>query len=138
MTTRIFMHLVAVLALLVSACAGSPEQPAETLEQRVQGRWDALVSQDFETAYQYFSPGMRQTVRFQDFLRQMFARTVAWTDAKFEEVSNCDGDACKVAVNVFYRVRAPAGAGEFKSVQVLHENWIRSAGQWYFVPRDAL
>jgi len=124
--------------LLLAACAGNPSPPVETLEQRVQGRWDALLADDLEAAYQYFSPGLRQTVRFQDFVRNMASRTIQYTGAAVKEDASCDGDACKVEVVVAYAVRAPAGGGMFKSSSIVHENWIRTDGQWFFVPMEVL
>ena len=138
MKTTKFKLVVVALLLMTSACAGTPDTTASILEQRAQGRWDALLSQDLETAYQYFSPGQRQTVRYQDFVSQIVSRSVLWTDASFVEVVACDGDACTVKVRVHFQVRAPVGAGQFKSSQVMRENWIRSNGQWYFLPKDVL
>lgn len=136
-TTMLKLAMVALI-VMISACAGTPAAPTETLEQRVQGRWDVLLSDDLEAAYQYFSPGMRETVRYQDFVRKMASRTVRWTGASFQEVTSCDVDVCKVKTLVRYEVRAPAGAGTINSSKVMHENWIRSDGQWYYVPEEVL
>jgi hypothetical protein len=138
MKTTILKPIVVALLLMIGACAGTPETTARILEQRAQGRWDALLSEDLEAAYQYFSPGQRQTVRYQDFVRQIVSRSVRWTGASFVEVAACDGDACTVKIRVHFQVKAPVGAGQFKSSQLMRENWIRSDGQWYFLPADVL
>ena len=129
---------MAALILAISACASAPSTPAQTLGQRVQERWDALLSQDLETAYRYLSPGQRQVLRFQDYVMQQASRSVRLTSARFKEVTSCDDGVCSLKVLVGFEVSAPAGAGLYRSSQIMHENWIESDGQWYFVPEDVL
>lgn len=139
MTTRMTRYLAPLLVLLLAACAGSPKQPAETLEQRVQGRWDVVIARDFRAAYQYFSPGLRASVSYEQYLRSVFARTVRWSEGEFKEILECDEGVCKVKTSIHYEVSGLVpGGGAFKSVRAVIEDWIQVDGIWYFVPPDIL
>jgi hypothetical protein len=126
--------LVATI-LMMTACAGVTKTPVETLEQRVQGRWDAVISGDYQTAYQYMSPGQREVVSYEMYLKSVFARTVRWTGGEFREVVGCEESACKVRTAITYEVSGlTPGQGRFSSVRAVIEDWIQIDGVWYFVP----
>jgi hypothetical protein len=139
MLTRISKYIVPMAVLLLGACASSPELSMETLEQRVQGRWDVVIAGDYQAAYQYFSPGLRQSVSYENYLRSVVARTVRWTDGQFKEILKCDESVCKVQTTIHYEVSGLVpGGGAFKSVRVVIEDWIQVDETWYFVPPDIL
>ena len=139
MTTRLSRYFMPLAILLLAACAGSPKQPVETLEHRVQGRWDVVMAGDYQAAYQYFSPGLRTSVSYENYLGSVATRTVRWTDGQFKEILECDEDTCKVKTAIHYEVSGLVpGGGAFKSVRIVIEDWIQVDETWYFVPPDIL
>lgn len=127
-----------ILGLLLAGCASAPDAPVESLADRVDTKWQALTKGDYRTAYAFYSPGYRQTVTYEAFLRGMLSRTIRWTGAQVDDVSDCDESVCKVRVAVFYSTKAPTGGGAWNADKVLYENWIKSGDNWYFVPEGAL
>jgi hypothetical protein len=124
---------VAILALLMAACA-SPTKSASSVEARAQARWDALLARDYDTAYSLYSPGYRSAQSRVDFELAIRSRRIAWTAADVQE-SHCEEDACTVVTNVGYRIGSPVpGVPKWESEHRLEERWVRTKGQWWFVP----
>jgi len=120
------------VGLLLSACGGEPAPPRETLEERVMARWNLMLERDFETSWEYHSPGFRQMNPRFDFARDMAARPVRWQAAELESI-DCDGDVCNVRVRVTYRV--PAAPGPLRNLDMeraVDEVWIRVEDDWWF------
>lgn len=128
--------MIGLAALLAGGCATTGSEPA-TIEARAQARWDALIAGDMAQAYAYYSPGYRSVVELPAFERLMARRTVSWTGAEYQEKGPCDDMTCKVRVALFYRVkpRLP-GAGPFDGSRIIHEDWIFTENQWFFVPKQ--
>lgn len=116
----------------VSGCVdkASPDM----VDKRVVERWNLLVAHEAEKAYDYLTPGYRATQTRENYALAMNNRPVQWSGATFKD-KTCDGDRCKVEVNVSYSVIAPGMAGRpVKSESVQAETWIRVNGEWYFLP----
>ena len=58
-------------SFVVSACA-TTTSTSDVIEQRATARWDALLSEDVEAAYEYLSPGYRSSVSYKQYY-QVFA-----------------------------------------------------------------
>lgn len=129
---RVFFLL---LALLLSACAAQqPHQAGDSVEERAQARWDALLARDFDTAYTLYSPGYRSANSRVDFEIELRTRRVVYTSADVLE-SRCEGDACTVITKVGYRVGSPVpGVPQWDSERRIEERWVRTGGEWWFVP----
>lgn len=105
-----------------------------SLGKRAQERWDALLAGDFDTAYEYYSPGFRSSHSRGDFEVMMRLRKVQFTDAKYAD-QDCEGDRCTVTFDVGYRIASPVpGLDTWESTQKLEETWVRTQGQWWFLP----
>ena len=133
--TKRFAMLLGVLcaAALLSACASSGKK-TETIEERVNGRWAALLGNDIEGAYRYLTPGYRTSVTLQQYRRAIENRKVKWTSAKYVK-SKCDESTCAVQVNVGFTVYgALPGVKSMSSSQYTDETWILVDGHWYMVP----
>jgi predicted small secreted protein len=135
--TRTFRQCVIVLLLatLMSACA-TTKSPETDIRQRAQARWDALLAGDYDTAYQYYSPGYRSSTSRVDFEISTRLRAVRWTSVEVLE-SSCEADVCTVSTHAGYTVvGALPGVPEWKSKKKLTERWVRTRGQWWFLPED--
>lgn len=124
-----------LLATLVSACATSPGSKTD-IKQRAQERWDAVMAGDYDTAYSYYSPGYRSANSRVDFEIALRVRRVRWTSAEVQE-SSCDADVCTLVTTVGYAVAgAVPGVPVWKNKKNIEERWVRTEGQWWFLPED--
>ncbi len=131
---RIGSLALLLVILLLSACATTDTPGTESIAERAQARWDALLSGDLETAYSYYSPGYRSTTSVIDFGVELRTRRVRWTSAEYREHS-CEPNRCSVAFDIGFLVpKAVPGVDEFKGKSVIEETWIKSAGEWWFLP----
>lgn len=125
---------LALAALILSACATTSKPPEEAVKERAQERLDLLIAQDYAAAYEYLSPGYRSGVTLNDYQRRMLRQRTQWTRATVGE-SDCSEDACKVRISIEYTIYgAVPGVSRFDSRAASTEDWVRSGGQWYFVP----
>jgi hypothetical protein len=124
-----------LLAALVSACATS--QPAASdIRQRAQARWDAVLAGDYDTAYGLYSPGYRSSHSRVDFEIEQRLRRIKWSSAEVQE-SSCEADVCTVVTRVAYQVAgAVPGVPDWKSKKDVKERWVRTDGQWWFLPEE--
>ena len=127
--------LVTLAAVLVAACAGSPEAPSaeQIVEERAQARWDHLAAGQFGDAWEYLTPAFRQSTSRDDYVFDMRQRRVRWTGAEVMGV-DCEVDRCEVAVLVSYR--PVGGARQFRQMELNRdrsETWIRVGGQWWHI-----
>ena len=122
-----------VVALSISACAGSTAR-GQSIEQRAQARWDALLGKDFEQAYSYLSPGFRSSQSLGDYEMAFRLRRVRYDSAVYMD-KQCETDACTVRLNMGYTLTAPLrGVKIWKSKAVINEKWVRIKGRWWFLP----
>lgn len=122
-----------LLALLLGACATNGASK-NGIEDRAQARWDAILANDLDTAYGYYSPGYRTATSRVDFEIAMRLRKVKWVSADVLE-SSCEADLCTLTTLVGYEITKPVpGVPEWKSKQKVSERWVRTEGQWWYVP----
>ncbi len=119
--------------LLLTACGGSEPEPSQSLEERVMARWAYMIERDFESAWEYYSPGFRQMTPQQDFARDMGRRPVRWRSAELAWIECDRAERCEARVDVIFQaLGAPAGQSQMRVPQRLTETWILSDGQWWF------
>jgi len=106
----------------------------DMVDTRSVERWNFLVAHEAEKAYDYLTPGYRATQTRENYAASMNTRPVQWTGVTFKD-KTCDGDRCKVNVNVRYSVAMPGMAGrKMDGERVQSETWIRVNGEWFFLP----
>ena len=121
--------------LLLSACATTTKSE-DTIEKRVMGRWDALLSEDVEAAYEYLSPGYRSSVSLTQYHRWLLLKKVRWTGANYIE-SDCEETVCNVKISLDFTIYgAVPGVKSFESKQTIKESWVQVNGSWYLVPKN--
>lgn len=128
--------LVLLLVMLLSACATtSTAEPENIVRERAQARWDALLTGDFATAYSYYSPGFRSATSVVDFEIGIRMRKVQYRSAEYQD-QNCEKSICTVRFELGYRVAKPVpGVDNWESSSVVSEQWIKSDGEWWFLPQ---
>ena len=132
------MRLAALAALFVAlAGCNTNSDPTADVEKRAVDRWNFLISHQAEKAYDYLSPGTRETQTRESYATAMNSRPVRWTAAKYNH-KECDADRCKVYIDVSYSVAMP-GAGAvgkpIESTSTQTETWVRVKDDWYFLPK---
>ena len=132
------MRLAALAALFVAlAGCNTNSDPTADVEKRAVDRWNFLISHQAEKAYDYLSPGTRETQTRESYATAMNSRPVRWTAAKYNH-KECDADRCKVYIDVTYSVAMP-GAGAIgkpiESTSTQTETWVRVKDDWYFLPK---
>jgi len=128
--------LVILTALSLLAGCGPSSQPAtESVEERAQARWDYMVARDFQSAYEYYSPGYRETVSLANFSVDMANRPVVWVSAEVAEAECESQDRCNLVAEVTYRVPGgPTGINEMRMTRKIEELWLRLEGEWWLSP----
>ena len=134
--------LLIVTALFLVACAGtggsSGGAPSANSDvaKRATDRWEALLAPDYDAAYDFYSPGYRSSTSRGDFELSQRLRKIHFTDAEFQG-QECDENVCTLTFRTFYRIPSPLpGVETFDGNTVSEEKWIRTDGQWWFLPDD--
>ncbi|MCX7552641.1 hypothetical protein OS175_02020 [Marinicella sp. S1101] len=128
------LGIAALSMLLLTGC-----QTNEDLETSVNNRWAAIISNDLEGAYSYFSPGYKEIENLQSFQVRMATAMInmKWTAAKYK-TSNCESESvCNVSVEVDYTYTFPRRSfGKTEAKTTVYENWIKIDGAWRHVPKS--
>lgn len=132
-----FFTVAAIVALV--ACAAAPEKKDEdnsVIKERAVARWNLLIAHKADKAYDYLSPGYRDTISREKYAGEMDERGVKWEKVDYAS-QECQPATCKVRLLVEYKVQLKGSVGTVKSMGPLVETWIKTDGKWYFLP-DAL
>ncbi|MGV6826497.1 MAG: hypothetical protein ACWA5Q_05935 [bacterium] len=123
------------LAAEVGSKESIAEQEAHKLIDRVQGRWDALIDQDFKGAWEFETPGYKAAYDWKQY-RAKFGMHIAWTGARVHRVEVHEdlvaNPVAKVLVKVKYVALLAVESDEkIESERVLSEKWLKEGDQWY-------
>jgi len=122
---------LAVLVLL-SACQSEPD-PAHV---RAQAKWDHLIAEEYAEAWEYYTPGYRETSPVEQYRASLQQRPVRWEEAEVIS-SECEESRCEVEIDITYSIpRARAGLEQVRPTRPIRETWILSRGQWWFTPEN--
>ena len=135
-TNRLRFAAFGAFALFLVGCNFSGDKAAD-VEKRAVDRWNLLIAHQAEKAYDYLTPGTRETQSRENYAAGMNNRPVKWKQAKFNR-KECDADRCKVYIDVSYSVVAP-GTGAMgkpmESTSTQSETWVYVENEWYFLPK---
>jgi hypothetical protein len=107
-----------------AAAPTTPEAKQALVRQRSAARWDLLIKGDFEGAYEYLSPGSKETITLLRFKSNI--RKDAFRSIDIQSVT-CDGDVCQVKLQLTYDHPKMKGI-----VTPVSESWIVDGAQaWY-------
>jgi hypothetical protein len=118
-----------------AATALNSTDPNTSLPLRSAMRWNLIIEGKPEQAYDYLSPGYRSTREREDYATRIRNRPVKWTKVAYADHDCASTDACSVKINIDYKINMPQ-VGEVESTDVLIEQWVKSDGQWYFLPDE--
>lgn len=125
---------LALLGLLLAAAGCTDKSNPDTIDRRSVERWNYLIAHQAEKAYDYLTPGFRQTQTRENYATAMNSRPVQWKAAKFNK-KECEADRCKVTIDVTYSVTLGGGAvAETTSSRL--ETWLLVDGEWFTLPNS--
>lgn len=124
---------IAAVAVLISGC--QKRDPAAIVKQRAAERWNLLVEHHAVKAYDYLSPGYRETHSLEQYVAFISTVRIKWRSAKVLD-QQCDTELCTVHLMVMSGIPGQlAGVTrDIESETPVTEHWVASAGQWYFLP----
>jgi len=122
----------ALLALGLAGCADKAND--SNVDRRAVERWNFLIARQSEKAYDYLTPGYRQTKTREDYATAMNNRPLQWKNVAFNR-KDCEDDRCTVYLDVSYTLKMPGSAGSVDTTSSQSETWIRVDGEWYFLPK---
>jgi hypothetical protein len=124
-----------VAGVLLTACATAPEDTGNSIAERAQDRWDALLAGEYEKAYAFYSPGYRSTTSVFDLALRTKSQRVQWVSAEYKDHS-CDDSVCTVNVLVGFKIVKPVkGMKVWESSSLVDEQWVKTEGQWWYLPK---
>jgi hypothetical protein len=139
-----FAPFAAIFLLALSGCmsgggvkpgAGAKEEDNTVIHARAVERWDLLIAHKSDKAWDYLSPGFRETKPRASYAEEMNSRGIHWSKVAFGS-QECDADTCKVHLLVDYNLNLGGLAGQVKSASPVTETWIKVKGRWYFLPEQ--
>lgn len=116
------------------AAKASPAALGGTVEERATRRWQLLIDGKADQAYDYLSPGYKQTRGREEYAELMRSRPVKWVGVAYQD-QDCDGEVCKVRLMISYSLDMPVQmVGRVESVDFVTENWLWIDDGWYYLP----
>ena len=125
-----------VLALMapLAACAPQVKQDdGATVEKRAMERWNLLIAHKAEKAYDYLTPGFRETVTRDVYAKQKNDTAVGWKAAHVTG-HTCDADSCTVTVTVDVSVKMIGIEKPQSSSVPTEEHWVKAGREWFYLP----
>jgi hypothetical protein len=109
----------------------TPESADEaTVRGRAQTRWDLLIAKKLQDAYGYISPSYTKLIPYSIYAAGI--NSDAWRKANVAQAL-CTPEVCEVFVNVGVKISV-GRLGLVDHESLVREKWIRTNGQWWFVP----
>jgi hypothetical protein len=122
--------LLACAALWLAGCAAlAPQTPEQTVSERCQQRWAAMISGDFKQAWTYTQPGYRAVVKQDDYGKH-FGGAGQWEGMRVYS-AHCEAERCTVRIILTTKVLVVPFTGQ-KVTSAVDETWVREDGQWWF------
>ena len=129
------LKALALVAMLFAVAGCVDKSNPDRVEQRAIERWNFLIEHKAESAYDYLSPGFRQTQSREAYAASMNNRPLQWKSVKFDK-KDCDKDRCLARIALTYVVTMPGlTARPTESTSTQAETWIFVDGDWYFLPK---
>ncbi|UTF59839.1 hypothetical protein [Gilvimarinus sp. DA14] len=115
----------------VTGCALlEPKSDEEVVAQRAQEWSNALLEQDYSSAYAYTSPGFKSRESARKYTKR-YAGSGIWINTNVEKVA-CEVDTCEVVVKVRYKIQKQ----NLTASTLLTEKWVKVDGDWWLYHSD--
>lgn len=130
--------LVTVFILSLLAACQTEAPPAETamsaedqVAERAMAWWQAMIEEDYASAWQYATPGFRQATTAEQFAETRRTGQIKYLEVELTGVT-CEERLCEASVDIIYRpAGAPGPLAQAKMKSTNHEKWLLVDGQWW-------
>jgi hypothetical protein len=124
-------------AAALSACSAPVKKDdGAAVEARATERWNYLIAHQAEKAYDYLSPGYRQTITREKYATQRNDVAMRWKSVQVAGHA-CEADTC--TVNLWVESIVPMQGIAPQPIKTpLEEHWIKVDRTWYYVPDNRL
>lgn len=123
------LAVLLAVAALAGCAALAPQTPEQTVTERANARWAALIKGDYKQAYQYMTPGYRAVRTAEDF-RMRVGNAVHWQSAKVESVRCADATNCIARIRIDAKPMVASHFGDTITVYA-DEPWIQQDRRWW-------
>lgn len=121
--------LCAAALLALAGCATTTQSPEETVRQLATQRWQAVLAEQFDRAYEFTNPAYRKLKTKEQYIAASRAAAVKWTSAEVVRVE-CEAQKCQVAIQTTSQLRMPSF---YKAplASGLDETWVLEDNRWW-------
>ncbi len=125
----------ALVLAFVTGCSQVPGQtpPDATVRALSTSYWEAMVAEDYASAYEYLSPGFRARVNKEAYAMRFLPRT-KWGDADIRAV-NCEDKRCVVELDAKFTFLGDEHFPPHSGKTELTQAWVRDGKNWWMVPK---
>jgi len=124
--------LLITTAIFLTACQ---DKEAGKLDNRVLAYWNYKINKDFKSAYQFLSPGWRESESKTEYSNRMEQNLINWKSAKIVSKECSKGNICKVKVIIIYEYMFRGAISKKMTIPTnITENWIMINNTWYMIP----
>lgn len=121
-----FAMAVLMIAALASGCQALPQRGDEQIvTERVKARWDAIIAQDYRTAYGFMSPAGRSVMSYDAYEKSI--KPGFHKAARVTEVRCSTPELCDVSLELEYEFSGRRMKTPF------FEKWVREGSQWWYL-----
>lgn len=122
--------LLASLALILGGCAGmgANSSPEQIVAERAAARWNAIIANQWQQAYEYATPGYRAATSVEVFQGSTINAAIRREAAEVARVDCPQADNCTATVRLSYQ---PVMPGYPRMSTEFSERWILEDGKWY-------
>jgi hypothetical protein len=107
------------------------ELPKEAeLRERIQARWDAVVSGKLDKAYAFENPEYRKGHTEQEY-REEFGRRIRWHVATLKDLRYDRADEVEAVITLEYSFALSGGGQMARTSSDITERWDYSDGEWW-------
>lgn len=108
----------------------------DILRARVTEFWEFRVNLELDKCYSYEYPLLRKKIKLVNYIRSFDAGFAKWKGFSIREIS-IDGEKAVVKLGVRSLITMP-GTTPFEQDSDVTEQWIKTDGTWYHVPKRFL
>lgn len=120
--------LIAALALGGCAALDVGKTPERIVAERAAARWNAIIANDWQAAYEYATLGYRATNDVFAYRGSILSAVIRRQGIEVSDVECSQVDSCTATLLLSYQPVTPG----FPSMNTrFTERWILDGGQWY-------
>jgi hypothetical protein len=126
---RLSLAALLAAAAWLAACASLQSKPEDSVTERANARWQALIQGDMAKAYTYSTSGFRAVVNLENF-KSRTGIAGRWHAAQVVNVTCDTPERCKAVIKLEFSTLIP-GFSKDRMKTHIDETWLLEDGQWW-------